>query len=93
MCENNAMTTVQFDTLKLATALRNKAGLSQIQADGLTEVLADAARCYRAANRTSSGPSFDTLKLAVGLREKAGFSIEHAEAAACAIADAFHTDP
>lgn len=79
-----------FDTLKLAITLRNKAGLPQTQAEGMTNVLADAIRCYRTANGTSSGPSFDTLKLALGLHEKAGFSREHAEAAACAIADACH---
>ena len=87
MCE---MTTVPFDTLKLAIALRDEAGLPQRQAEGMTNVLADAVRCYRAANGTSRGPSFDTLKLALGLHQKAGFSRENAEAAASAIADACH---
>ena len=90
MDKNSEVTTVPFDTLKLAIALRNKAGLPQTQAEGMTNVLANAVRCYRAANGTSSGPSFDTSKLTLGLHEKAGLSREHAEAAACAIANACH---
>lgn len=93
MDKNSEVTTVPFDTLKLAIALRKKAGLPQTQAEGMTNVLANAVRCYRTANGTNSGPSFDTLKLTLGLQEKAGFSREHAEAAACAIADACHAAP
>lgn len=90
MFKNIEVTKVPFDTLKLAITLRNEAGLPQRQAEGMTKVLADAVRCYRATNGTSSGPSFDTLKLALGLHEKAGFSRENAETVACAIAESCH---
>lgn len=82
-----------FDTLKLYVDLRDKAGLPEVQAEGLTEVFSDVVRSYRAANRVSTGPSFDTLKCAIRLRDLGLFSKDQADAAARALADAAQTNP